>query len=121
MYRSVGCITGLGELCCVCVCPQLGGEVGEVNAMEKKMRIILTAGAVCVLPISISFPAVSYSPIVCVCVCYNLLIYLHLLQAVFMYWIPNTILVSVQMLLLKRPSIRTALGIPLIERRKTNS
>ena len=71
MYRSVGCITGLGELCCVCVCPQLGGEVGEVNAMEKKMRIILTAGAVCVLPISISFPAVSYSPIVCVCVCYN--------------------------------------------------
>ena len=35
-----------------------------------------------------------------------------------MYWIPNTLLVSVQMLLLKRPTVRTALGIPLIEKKK---
>jgi YidC/Oxa1 family membrane protein insertase len=77
---------------------QLGGEMGETNAMEKKMRRILTAGAFCVIPISISFPT-----------------------AVFMYWIPNTLLVTAQMLLLKRPAVRTALGIPLLPKRSKPS
>lgn len=73
---------------------QLGGEVGETNVMEKRMRRILTAGSVCLIPVTISFPT-----------------------AVFMYWIPNTLLVTVQMLLMKRPTIRTSLGIPLIEKK----
>lgn len=47
----------------------MGGEVGETNEMEKKMRIILTAGSVCVIPISISFPTVSQYHCMHACVC----------------------------------------------------
>ena len=83
--------------------------------MEKKVRRILTAGSVLVIPLSISFPTVS-------CVTnrnHNCDITLYYTtQGVFMYWIPNTLLVTVQMLLLKRPAFRTALGIPLIERKR---
>jgi YidC/Oxa1 family membrane protein insertase len=77
---------------------QLGGEVGETNVLEKRMKKILTAGSVCLIPITISFPT-----------------------AVFMYWIPNTLLVTLQMLMLKTPAVRTALGIPLIEKRNKPS
>ena len=47
------------SLCVHVVVFQLGGEVGETNAMEKKVRRILTAGSVLVIPITISFPTVS--------------------------------------------------------------
>lgn len=73
---------------------QLGGEVGETNTLEKKIKRILIAASVLVVPVSVTFPT-----------------------AVFMYWIPNTLLVTLQMILLRRPAVRTALGIPLIQRK----
>ena len=35
--------------------------MGETNVMEKRMRRILTAGSVCLIPVTISFPTVSSS------------------------------------------------------------
>lgn len=74
---------------------ELGGEGGAANTNEthKKMKLFLRASAFLILPVSITFPS-----------------------ALFCYWVTNSLLSTVQILVFKIPGVKTALGIPKINR-----
>lgn len=74
---------------------QLGGEGGASadNEVSRKVRMALSVGAVAILPFTVTFPA-----------------------AILTYWVSNSVLSMVQILLFKQHSVKKFFGIPIIVR-----
>ena len=78
--------------------------------------MVMRLSAVLILPISMKFPAVSIFP-------HNFKItnMILLQQALFMYWVTNSMFSTVQILVFRNPNVKKALGIPKLDRHQSTS